>query len=101
MFYLTLKRPFTMWKLLKIDKSEPAFILKSMKIGERGQVTIPKEFRSRFGLAPATEVKFIEENGQLILKKSGPAVPAIRKFTGILKGGGLRSDDVVESMRGR
>jgi AbrB family looped-hinge helix DNA binding protein len=72
-----------------------------MKIGERGQVTIPKKFRSRLGLVPATDVKFIEQNGQLILKKAGPASPAIRKFTGILKGGGLRSDEVVEAMRGR
>ncbi|MGH9356324.1 MAG: AbrB/MazE/SpoVT family DNA-binding domain-containing protein [Terriglobia bacterium] len=29
-----------------------------MKIGERGQVTIPKEIRERFGLKPETEVEF-------------------------------------------
>jgi AbrB family looped-hinge helix DNA binding protein len=72
-----------------------------MKIGERGQATIPKQFRSRFGLAPATDVEFAEQNGQLILKKTGTAAHAIRKFTGILKGGGVRSDEVVEAMRGR
>ena len=72
-----------------------------MKIGERGQVTIPKKYRNRFGLAPATDVEFVEQNGQLVLKKAGNKSHPIRKFSGILKGRGLRSDDLVESMRGR
>jgi AbrB family looped-hinge helix DNA binding protein len=29
-----------------------------MKMGERGQVTVPKEIRERFGLRPAMEVEF-------------------------------------------
>lgn len=29
-----------------------------MKIGERGQVTIPKNIREQFGLGPETEVEF-------------------------------------------
>jgi len=31
---------------------------KNMKIGERGQVTIPKDLQERFGLKPETEVEF-------------------------------------------
>ena len=42
-----------------------------MKIGERGQVTIPKKYRNRFGLSPATEIEFVEQSGQLVLKKAG------------------------------
>ena len=72
-----------------------------MKIGERGQVTIPQKYRHRFGLTSAMEVEFLEENGQLVLKKAGSKTPAIRKFSGILKGQGLRSDEVVAEMRGR
>jgi AbrB family looped-hinge helix DNA binding protein len=72
-----------------------------MKIGERGQVTIPKKYRSRFGFAPATDVEFVEQAGQLVLKKSKKKSHPIGKFVGVLKGRGLRTDDVVEAMRGR
>ena len=40
-----------------------------MKIGERGQVTIPKEFRQHFGLNPATEIEFSVQSNMLVLKK--------------------------------
>ena len=46
------------------------FILKSMKIGERGQVTIPKNIRERFGLGPQTDVEFRVVNGSIVLKKA-------------------------------
>ena len=72
-----------------------------MKIGERGQVTIPKKYRSRFGFAPATEVEFVEQSGQLVLKKTKKESHSISKFIGVLKGRGLRTDDLVEAMRGR
>ena len=45
-------------------------MLKSMKIGERGQVTIPKEIRDRFGLGPETEVEFHVVHGAIVLKKA-------------------------------
>jgi AbrB family looped-hinge helix DNA binding protein len=41
-----------------------------MKVGERGQVTIPKELRERFGLGPDTEVEFRVVNGSILLKKA-------------------------------
>jgi AbrB family looped-hinge helix DNA binding protein len=72
-----------------------------MKIGERGQVTIPQKYRNRFGLAPATDVEFVEEAGQLVLKKVKKASHPINKYVGVLKGRGQRSDDLVEAMRGR
>jgi AbrB family looped-hinge helix DNA binding protein len=37
-----------------------------MKIGERGQVTIPKEIRERFGLGPETEVEFRVIGGSIV-----------------------------------
>jgi AbrB family looped-hinge helix DNA binding protein len=40
-----------------------------MKIGERGQVTIPKELRERFGLNPETEVEFRVVRDALVLEK--------------------------------
>ena len=41
-----------------------------MKIGDRGQVTIPKEIRDRFGLAPNTEVEFSVVKGAIVLRKA-------------------------------
>lgn len=41
-----------------------------MKVGERGQVTIPKEIRDQFGLSPETEVEFAVVGGSIILKKA-------------------------------
>jgi len=39
-----------------------------MRIGERGQVTIPKEIRDRFSLGPETEVEFSVVHGSIVLK---------------------------------
>ena len=41
-----------------------------MKIGKRGQVTIPKELRERFSLAPGTDVDFQVIRDMIILKKA-------------------------------
>jgi AbrB family looped-hinge helix DNA binding protein len=38
-----------------------------MKISERGQVTIPQEFREKYGYLPNTDVEFIAKNGALML----------------------------------
>ena len=40
-----------------------------MRIGERGQVTIPKKLREKYGLQPHDEVTFVERRGDLILQK--------------------------------
>ena len=72
-----------------------------MKIGERGQVTIPKKYRNRFGFAPATDIELVEQAGRLVLMKAKKESHPIGKYVGVLKGRGLRSDDLVEAMRGR
>jgi AbrB family looped-hinge helix DNA binding protein len=76
-----------------------------MKMGERGQVTIPKKLRERFGLGPATEVEFEVKSDKLILKKIAKPID-IRKWIG--KGnGGLKkmgyknTDDFIRDIRGR
>jgi AbrB family looped-hinge helix DNA binding protein len=40
-----------------------------MRIGKRGQVTIPKDLRDRFGLEPETEVEFQVVNNSILLRK--------------------------------
>jgi AbrB family looped-hinge helix DNA binding protein len=52
-----------------------------MKVGERGQVTIPKEIRDRFGLGPETDVEFRIVGGTIVLKKA-PKKLDLRKWKG-------------------
>ena len=42
-----------------------------MKVGERGQVTIPQALREEFGFLPETEVAFVVQGGALLLVKEG------------------------------
>ena len=76
-----------------------------MKIGERGQVTIPKKIREKFGLRPETEVEFSIVNGSILLKKM-PKRSSIRKWKGRCKAGfkelGNSSvDKFINEVRGR
>ena len=73
-----------------------------MKIGERGQVTIPKSLRERYGLTPKSEVEFVEINGQLVLrKKPGPPGESIRQWVGLLKGRPDDVDEFIKEIRGQ
>ena len=71
-----------------------------MKIGERGQVTIPKELREKYGLFPNMEVEFIPEKGGIKLQKKTRHVSPIREIFGILGKRG-KTDDYIEEIRGR
>ncbi len=71
-----------------------------MKIGERGQVTIPKDIREQYGLLPNIEVEFIQEKyGILIVKKIRDMSP-VEQVYGILKKN-ENTDNYIEAIRGR
>ena len=53
-------------------------------VGERGQVTIPKQIRDRLGIKPKTVLDFHAENGRLSATKVTPADP-VAEVRGILK----------------
>ena len=73
-----------------------------MKIGERGQVTIPLHYRRRFGLKPATQVEFVTMQGRLVLVKADPRKrKAWTKTYGLLKAEDLRTDDLMQELRDR
>ncbi|HWP64178.1 MAG TPA: AbrB/MazE/SpoVT family DNA-binding domain-containing protein [Candidatus Binatia bacterium] len=67
------------------------------KIGERGQVTIPKRLRDRLGLRPGMEIEFEEEGGRLVGTKV--VRDRLDGLVGIvhLPGG---TDAVVDELRG-
>lgn len=71
-----------------------------MKIMERGQITIPKKIRDKYGLKPDTEVDVLPvEGGVLIVKRSTRKSP-FKEVYGILNNR-RDSDGLVEEMRGR
>lgn len=41
-----------------------------MKISERGQITIPRELREKFGFLPDTEIEFVVRGNTLQLVRS-------------------------------
>lgn len=74
-----------------------------MRLGERGQVTIPKKLRVRFGMKPHDEVVFLESKGELILRKKQPPAAESRLRTWIGHLGSMREsvDEFIEDVRGR
>jgi len=76
-----------------------------MRVGERGQVTIPKDIRDRFGIGPNSEVEFHVENGAIVLKKA-PKKLNLEGWKGHCKAsfadlGYTAVDEFVEDVRGR
>ena len=43
-----------------------------MRITGKGQVTIPQEIREQCGLLPHTEVRFVVEDGRVMIEKDAP-----------------------------
>ena len=57
-----------------------------MRVGEKGQVTIPVEHREALGLLPGSEVAFERRGEELVLHKTG---------------GSGRGARIVERLRGK
>lgn len=73
-----------------------------MKIGERGQVTIPKDVREKHGLQPNTEVDFVSDGNTVrIVKRTEGArrVARLRGTADIKYAGSV--DEYIEEIRGR
>ena len=76
-----------------------------MKIGERGQVTIPKDLREQLGLKPETEVEFQVVDNSIVLRKK-PRKLALSRWKGRCKKsfeelGYAGVDEYIEDVRGR
>jgi AbrB family looped-hinge helix DNA binding protein len=80
-------------------------ILQNMKIGRRGQVTIPKDLRERFGLKPETEVELQVASNSILLRKK-PGKLNLTRWKGRCRKsfkelGYTRVDEFIEDVRGR
>jgi AbrB family looped-hinge helix DNA binding protein len=67
-------------------------------VGERGQVTIPKALRERFGIRPREDVEFIEDVGRLVRRKADVA-ERIHSVCGILDLD-MSTDEFIDLVRG-
>ncbi|MCY4629898.1 MAG: AbrB/MazE/SpoVT family DNA-binding domain-containing protein [bacterium] len=71
-----------------------------MQISERGQITIPKSLRDRFGLNHNVEVEVTPTEGGLLIRKRAAAQHPVEGVYAILSDGG-GTDDYIEDIRGR
>lgn len=70
-----------------------------MHLTQKGQVTIPRKFREKFGLSPSVEIEFKEEGGKIILIKRSLATHPLDRMVGILKSP-QRTDKIIQKLRG-
>lgn len=71
-----------------------------MRISERGQITIPKRLRDRFGMNKDVEVDITPTEHGLLIQKRAAAQHPVERVSGILDGVG-DVDRYVEEIRGR
>ena len=72
-----------------------------MRVSKRGQVTIPKPLRDRYGLYPADEVDFVPTNKGLLLRRRSKGSHPVDRLTGILTDFEFDStDEFIEAIRG-
>jgi len=72
----------------------------AMKISERGQITIPKGLRRRYGLSKDTEVEITPTEAGLMIRKKTSSRHPVDELIGILKQPSS-ADDYIEEIRGR
>ena len=71
-----------------------------MKISERGQITIPKPLRERFGLLKDVEVELVPEKTGILIQKRSSGRHPVDSVYGIL-GRPADTDEYIEEIRGR
>ena len=71
-----------------------------MKISERGQITIPKPLRDRFGLYKNVEVEIVSTKEGILIQKRSRSKHPVDSVYGIL-GQPSDTDTYIEEVRGR
>ena len=72
-----------------------------MRISERGQITIPKPLRERFGMHHNVEVEVTPTEKGLLIQKRTAALHPVDRVAGILDGADFDIDEYIEEIRGR
>lgn len=69
----------------------------SSSISQKGQVTVPKALRDRFGLRPGSQVEFYEHEGAIVLRRANAV--SLTDFYGCVPIG-KSTDDTIRELRG-
>ena len=76
-----------------------------LRISKRGQITIPKHLRDRFGMHPGVEVEAMPTDRGLLITKRLRGQHPVDRVAGILGkdalGAEVSVDDYIEEIRGR
>ncbi len=72
-----------------------------MRISERGQITIPKRLRERFGMNHNVEVEITPTEDGLLITKRTDGMHPVDRVAGILDGADFDIDEYIEEIRGR
>ena len=72
-----------------------------MRISARGQITIPKHLRERFGMNHNVEVEISPTEQGLLIRKRTTAEHPVDRIVGILDGADFDIDEYIEEIRGR
>ena len=72
-----------------------------MRVGEKGQVTIPIEYRKALGLHPGSEVEFEYRDEELVIRKTdggGRGARLVERLRGTSKSG-MTTDELLALTR--
>ena len=71
-----------------------------MKVTIKGQITIPKRIRKRYGIHPGTEIEVADSHGEIVVRKAG-SKNAVDRVYGILRDrtSWQTSDELVKRLR--
>ncbi len=72
-----------------------------MRVSERGQITIPKHLRDRFGMTQDVEVEITPTEQGLLIQKRTAALHPVDRVAGVLDGADFDVDEYIEEIRGR
>ena len=71
-----------------------------MKISERGQITIPKALRDRYGFGKDVEVTLLPAEKGILIQKQTVSLHPVDRIFGILNRP-ANTDAYIENIRGR
>lgn len=71
-----------------------------MTITSKGQVTIPKRLREKYGLNEHTEIEFEDEGGAIRIVKRTSSRSPVDSVYGVLGRKGANTDALIKKLRG-